>query len=168
MCKLVVLCCACEPTVALATLIARSARRSLVPCLAQVWWLTRFSCRSSLLTLDMSVRVTSDETPQEIVFDGEKIAEWFRFDRQVLRRAKKLFGRYGDRLWNGTTVKIDDDAALDRTGVVLSWQVQLATVRTHSGLWCRRMMMQHQGECATSGDAATGPSGGQYGRPWSL
>ena len=48
------------------------------------------------------------------------------------------------------------DAALDRTGVVLSWQVQLATVRTHSGLWCRRMMMQHQGECATTDDAATG------------
>ena len=48
------------------------------------------------------------------------------------------------------------DAALDRTGVVLSWQVQLATVRIHSGLWCRRMMMQHQGECATTDDAATG------------
>ena len=48
------------------------------------------------------------------------------------------------------------DAALDRTGVVLSWQVQPAAVRTHSGLWCRRMMMQHQGECATTGDAATG------------
>ena len=60
----------------------------------------------------MSVRATSDETPQEIVFDGEKIAEWFRFDRQVLRRAKKLFGRYGDKLWNGTTVKIDDDTVV--------------------------------------------------------
>ena len=55
------------------------------------------------------------------------------------------------------------DAALDRTGVVLSWQVQLATVRTHSGLWCKRMMMQHQGECATTSDAASGADAARTG-----
>ena len=57
----------------------------------------------------MSDRAKSEDFPQEIVFDGENIAEWFRFDRQVLRRAKKLYGRYGDKLWNGTTVPIDQD-----------------------------------------------------------
>ena len=55
------------------------------------------------------------------------------------------------------------DAALDRTGIVLRWQVQLAIVRTHFGLWCRRMMMQHQGECATTSDAASGADCGQDG-----
>ena len=40
---------------------------------------------------------------------------------------------------------VQGDAALDRTGIVLRWQVQLAIVRTHFGLWCKRMMMQHQG-----------------------
>ena len=54
---------------------------------------------------DMSDRTKSEDFPQEIVFDGENIAEWFRFDRQVLRRAKKLYGRYGDKLpWSRISV----------------------------------------------------------------
>ena len=46
----------------------------------------------------MSERKQSPDTDREVVFDGENIAEWFRFDRQVLRRAKKLYGKYGDKL----------------------------------------------------------------------
>ena len=41
----------------------------------------------------MSERKQSPDTDREVVFDGENIAEWFRFDRQVLRRAKKLYGK---------------------------------------------------------------------------
>ena len=57
------------------------------------------------------------------------------------------------------------DATLERTGIVLRWQGQLAIaiVRTHFGLWCMRMMMQHQGECATTSDAASGADCGQDG-----
>ena len=40
----------------------------------------------------MSERKQSDETAREVVFDGENIAEWFRFDRQVLRRANGTCG----------------------------------------------------------------------------
>ena len=71
----------------------------------------------------MSERKQSDETAREVVFDGENIAEWFRFDRQVLRRAKKLYGKYGDKLWNGTTTPIDaqtvDAIAQDTYDVIL-------------------------------------------------
>ena len=56
----------------------------------------------------MSEIKTSEDLSRDITFDGENISEWFKFDRQVLRRAKKLYGKYGDKLWNGTTTPIDD------------------------------------------------------------
>ena len=57
----------------------------------------------------MSEVKTSEDLSRDITFDGENISEWFRFDRQVLRRAKKLYGKYGDKLWNGTTTPIDEE-----------------------------------------------------------
>ena len=56
----------------------------------------------------MSGTKASEDLPRDITFDGENISEWFRFDRQVLRQAKKMYGKYGDKLWNGTTTPIDD------------------------------------------------------------
>ena len=63
------------------------------------------------------------ESARDFAYDGENISEWFRFDRQVLRQAKKLYGKYGDKLWNGTTMPIDsqsvDSIAQDTYDVIL-------------------------------------------------
>ena len=63
------------------------------------------------------------ESMRDFAYDGENISEWFRFDRQVLRQAKKLYGKYGDKLWNGTTMPIDsqsvDSIAQDTYDVIL-------------------------------------------------
>ena len=42
----------------------------------------------------------------EIVYDGKSVSEWFRFDRQVKRFARKKYGDYGVQIWEGTAVKI--------------------------------------------------------------
>ena len=66
------------------------------------------ACLLKASSEEMSEVKTSEDLSRDITFDGENISEWFRFDRQVLRRAKKLYGKYGDKLWNGTTTPIDD------------------------------------------------------------
>ena len=71
----------------------------------------------------MSGTKSTEESTRDFAYDGENISEWFRFDRQVLRQAKKLYGKYGDKLWNGTTMPIDsqsvDSIAQDTYDVIL-------------------------------------------------
>ena len=47
-------------------------------------------------------------TSTEIIYDGSKVHEWFGFDRQVLRYARRKFGSVGETLWMGTAVAIDN------------------------------------------------------------
>ncbi len=42
----------------------------------------------------------------EFVYDGKSVSEWFRFDRQVKRFARKKYGDYGVQIWEGTAAKI--------------------------------------------------------------
>ena len=110
------------------------------------------ACLLKASSEEMSEVKTSEDLSRDITFDGENISEWFRFDRQVLRRAKKLYGKYGDKLWNGTTTPIDEETvnsiAQDTYDVILKndgireansnwdwdwfWTVQYQTTRCHS------------------------------------
>jgi len=52
----------------------------------------------------------SNSTSTAIVFDGSKVEEWFRFDRQVLRYCRKKIGEVGQKLWMQTAVEIDSNS----------------------------------------------------------
>ena len=47
---------------------------------------------------------TADE---DFSFSGENITDWFRFDRIITRRSKKLFHKQGPQFWNNSAVAID-------------------------------------------------------------
>ena len=51
-----------------------------------------------------------DSTSKAIVFDGSKVEDWFRFDRQVLRFCRKKMGEVGEKLWMQTCIEIDDNS----------------------------------------------------------
>ena len=83
------------------------------------------ACLLKASSEEMSEVKTSEDLSRDITFDGENISEWFKFDRQVLRRAKKLYGKYGDKLWNGTTTPIDDQTVVILQELVLQVVLEL-------------------------------------------
>ena len=44
---------------------------------------------------------------EDFTFSGDDIKQWFRFDRIIARRSKKLFHKQGPKLWNNSAVEID-------------------------------------------------------------
>ena len=57
----------------------------------------------------MSNRSNRDKeaSTNSIIFNGKKVDDWFRFDRQVTRWIRKTYGDYGIKLWNETAIAID-------------------------------------------------------------
>ena len=56
-----------------------------------------------------TIMAKQDEDKQErpsIVFTGKDIVQWFKFDRQVTRYAKKKYGQMGSDIWKNTAVPI--------------------------------------------------------------
>lgn len=47
-------------------------------------------------------------TSTVIIYDGSQVHQWFAFDRQVLRHARRKYGTVGESLWMGTAVNIDN------------------------------------------------------------
>ena len=43
---------------------------------------------------------------EDFTFPGEHLKDWFRFDRIVTRKSKRLFHKQGPRLWNNSAVEI--------------------------------------------------------------
>ena len=62
----------------------------------------------------MSNRSNSDKeaSTNNIIFDGKKVDDWFRFDRQVTRWIRKTHGDYGIKLWNETAIAIDGNSVV--------------------------------------------------------
>ena len=58
----------------------------------------------------------------DIVFDGKKLANWFIYDRQVLRFMRKKYGAIGEQVWLGTTIPIET-ATVDAIAQDVYWEI---------------------------------------------
>ena len=61
--------------------------------------------RSSVATV--STMSSKPKEAVDIVFDGKKLANWFIYDRQVLRFMRKKYGIIGEQIWLGTSIPIE-------------------------------------------------------------
>ena len=77
-----------------------------------VYNLARASHRLIRSTRLLRVRVMdSDKGSKDnnsIIFSGNKVEDWFKFDRQVLRWVRKTYGDSGVKMWNETAIVIDE------------------------------------------------------------
>ena len=44
---------------------------------------------------------------EDFTFSGDDLKQWFRFDRIIARKSKKLFHKQGPKFWNNSAVEID-------------------------------------------------------------
>jgi len=58
----------------------------------------------------------------DIVFDGKKLANWFIYDRQVLRFMRKKYGIIGEQIWLGTSIPIET-ATVDAIAQDVYWEI---------------------------------------------
>ena len=49
---------------------------------------------------------------EDFTFSGDHLKDWFRFDRIITRKSKRMFHKQGPRLWNNSAVNIDDQTVL--------------------------------------------------------
>ena len=76
-----------------------------------VYNLARASHRLIRSTRLLRVRVMDRDKESKdnnsIIFSGNKVEDWFKFDRQVLRWVRKTYGDSGVKMWNETAIVID-------------------------------------------------------------
>ena len=59
------------------------------------------------LTMSDSDKKDKYVSTNSIIFNGKKVEDWFKFDRQILRWVRKTYGVSGEKLWSETAIVID-------------------------------------------------------------
>ena len=55
---------------------------------------------------------TSFIKDEDFTFSGDQLKDWFRFDRIVSRKSKRMFHKQGPKLWNNSAVDIDPQTVI--------------------------------------------------------
>ena len=78
---------------------------------------------------------TSFVKDEDFTFSGDQLRDWFRFDRIISRKSKRLFHKQGPMLWNNSAVSIDQQTVLSVAQDTYDGVLKIKGIKEATACW---------------------------------